>query len=204
MSLGHDHGAPPPPLPRRRAGEPGRSRRILAAWAVGVFAVSALRAPSHLALAGAVALVLLADGAVAALRRALLAVAPVVLLLAAASLGLERVTRGAWPDPWPWLALALRALVIAFATFGVVARVDLLAAAAPWPAASRLLVLTLAQTHALRLLATESAQGLRSRLLRRPGALDAVRGAGGATAALMTLSLRNARDVADAMRARGF
>jgi cobalt/nickel transport system permease protein len=98
----------------------------------------------------------------------------------------------------------LRAAVIAFATFSVLARVDLLGALAPFPTATRLLVLTLAQIHALRLLATESWQGLRSRLLRRPGTLDVVRGSGGITAALLTLSIRNARDVSDAMRSRGF
>jgi len=208
MSLGHDHGAParldPGAAGRRRPGEPARSQRLLLAWAAGVFALSALRAPSHLALAGALVLVLLADGALAAARRAALAVVPTVGLLAAASFGYARLLAGAWPDPWPHAALALRAFVIAFATFGVLARVDLLAALAPFPLASRLLVLTLAQIHALRLVAIESAQGLTSRLLRRPGALEVVRGAGGVTGALLSLSLRNARDVADAMRSRGF
>jgi cobalt/nickel transport system permease protein len=40
--------------------------------------------------------------------------------------------------------------------------------------------------------------------VRRPGALDVVRSAGGVTATLFTLSARNARDIADAMRSRGF
>jgi cobalt/nickel transport system permease protein len=34
--------------------------------------------------------------------------------------------------------------------------------------------------------------------------LDILRGAGGITGALFTLSSRNARDISDAMRSRGF
>jgi cobalt/nickel transport system permease protein len=64
--------------------------------------------------------------------------------------------------------------------------------------------LALAQIHALRLLATESALGLRSRMPRKPGAVDLVRGAGGITGALFGLATRNARDISDAMRSRGF
>jgi cobalt/nickel transport system permease protein len=131
-------------------------------------------------------------------------VLPLTAALAALSLLALRLREGAWPAPGPWIALALRAAVIAFVTFSVLPRVDLLGALAPLPTASRLLVLVLAQVHALRLLATESAEGLRSRLLRRPGALDVVRGAGGLAAALLTLALRNARDVTDALRSRGF
>ncbi|HSN92572.1 MAG TPA: hypothetical protein VLS93_15180, partial [Anaeromyxobacteraceae bacterium] len=62
----------------------------------------------------------------------------------------------------------------------------------------------LAQIHALRLLATESLLGLRSRLPRRPRTLDVVRGAGGITGAVVALAARNARDISDAMRSRGF
>jgi cobalt/nickel transport system permease protein len=54
------------------------------------------------------------------------------------------------------------------------------------------------------LLVTESLLGLRSRLPRKPRALDAVRGAGGITATLLTLATKNARDISDAMRSRGF
>ena len=98
----------------------------------------------------------------------------------------------------------LRATLVAFVTFSVLSRVDLLRATAPFPTLSRLLVLSLAQIHALRLLATESAQGLRSRLPRRPRTRDAVRGSGAITVALLSLSARNARDVGDALRSRGF
>ena len=94
--------------------------------------------------------------------------------------------------------------MIAFLGFAVLDRANLFRAFEPWPVATRLLVVTLAQIHALRLLATDSLQGLRSRLVRRPGARDVVRGAGGVTAAMFTLSARNAREISDAMRSRGF
>jgi energy-coupling factor transporter transmembrane protein EcfT len=41
-------------------------------------------------------------------------------------------------------------------------------------------------------------------MARRPGAGDFIRNAGGVTATLLSLSTRNARDAADAMRSRGF
>jgi cobalt/nickel transport system permease protein len=108
------------------------------------------------------------------------------------------------PDPEPFAALALRTTTIAFLTFAVLDRADLFRTFEPWPTLTRLLVVTLAQIHALRLLATDSLQGLRSRLVRRPGPRDVVRSAGGVTAAMFTLSARNARDISDAMRSRGF
>ena len=94
--------------------------------------------------------------------------------------------------------------MIGFLTFSVLDRINLFEALAPFPALSRLLVVTLAQIHALRLLSTESLQGYRSRMPRRPSALELLRGASGITAALFCLSTRNARDVSDAIRSRGF
>ncbi len=184
--------------------EPRAGRRLLLAWLAGAFAVSALRDLRPLAAAMVLALLLFRRGAPRALWRTARAVLPVTAGLSLASLGFLRLTAGEWPPLAPYLALALRAAVIAFATASVLDRVDLLRALAPWPAASRLLVVTLAQVHALRLVATESRDGLRSRLPRRPGAMDLVRNAGGLTAVLFTLADRNARDISDAMRARGF
>jgi len=109
------------------------------------------------------------------------------------------------PPPWQaYAALGLRATLIAFLTFAVLAKVDLLGALAPWPTLSRLLVVTLAQIHALRLLARESWLGLQSRLPRKPSARDGLRNAGGVTATMLTLAARNARDITDALRSRGF
>jgi cobalt/nickel transport system permease protein len=184
--------------------DPRRSRALLLAWLVGSFALSACQDPRILGGAGIAAALLFRRGLGRTLRRVLRSVAPPTALLALASLAWLRLASGTWPDAAPFLALALRASVIALATLSVLERVDLLRAAAPFPALSRLLVVTLAQIHALRLLATESLDGLRSRLPRRPGPLDLLRGAGGITAALFALSARNAREISDAMRSRGF
>jgi cobalt/nickel transport system permease protein len=183
--------------------DPRRERLLLAAGLGAVFAASALTDLGVLGLAWAAAALLLRRGLLRALGRVLRAVVPVTLALAAVSYGWLRLT-GPAPALAPFAALILRTSLVAFVTFSVLARVNLLRALMPWPTAARLVVLTLAQVHALRLVATESAEGLRSRLPRRPGALDVLRNAGGITAALLTLSIRNAREVSEAMRARGF
>ena len=178
-------------------------RRLLLAGLLALFALSALTDPRWLAGAWLGALLLLRRGALAALRRLLRAVLP-------ASLGLSLASAGwlAWvadrPVDWRALsALNLRTGLLAFLTFSVLGRVNLMRAVAPWPGAARLLAITLGQVHALRLLVRESALGLRSRMVRRPGAVDVVRGAGAVTGTLFTLAARNARDVSDALRARG-
>jgi cobalt/nickel transport system permease protein len=184
--------------------EPRRSQAFLATWAVSVFALSALTGLAALAMASAAALLLFRRGALRVLRRVLLAVVPLSLGLSLASWAWLWLL-GTPPPVAPFVALAARTSLIAFVTFSVLERVDLLRAAAPFPTAARLLVLCLAQIHALRLLATESALGLRgSRLPRRPGTRDVVQGSGAVTVALLTLSARNARDIGDAMRSRGF
>jgi cobalt/nickel transport system permease protein len=184
--------------------DPRASRRLLLGWLLAIFALSAVRDPAWLAAAGGLAVLLLRRGLRRTLGRTLRSVVPLTVALSAASLGWLRLASGAWPPLEPFAALALRTALIGFLTFAVLDRVALLPALAPFPALTRLLVVTLAQIHALRLLSTESLQGLRSRLPRRPGPLDLLRGAGGITAMLFTLASRNARDVSDAMRARGF
>jgi len=184
--------------------EPRRSRLLLAAWLVAIFAISACKEPRLLSGAGVVAGLLFHRGLGRTLARVLRTILPVTAGLALASVLGLRAVGGAWPPVEPFAALALRAGVIGVITFSVLDRVGLLAALAPFPALSRLLVVTLAQTHALRLLATESRDGLRSRLARKPGAIDMLRSSGAVTAALFTLSARNAREISDAMRSRGF
>lgn len=184
--------------------DPTRSRALLAAWLVAVFALSASRDLRLLGGAGLVSAAAFRRGLWRSLGRTLRSVVPFTVGLSAASLLWLRLVGGAWPPLEPYAALALRAAVMGLLTFAVLDRVHLLRALAPFPTLSRLLVVTLAQIHALRLLATESRDGLRSRMPRRPGLLDLVRGAGGITAALFTLSVRNAREIADAMRSRGF
>jgi cobalt/nickel transport system permease protein len=131
-------------------------------------------------------------------------VVPLTVGLSLASWAWLRLVAPRPPELGPFLALGIRTVLVAFLTFAVLERVDLFRALAPWPTATRLLSVTLAQIHALRLLATESLLGLRSRLPRRPRTLDVIRGAGGITGAVFTLSARNARDTSDAMRSRGF
>ena len=184
--------------------EARRDRAVLAAWLAGTFAISAVADLGLLAAAAVAAMVLFRRGLGRNLRRVGRSVVPVTVGLSAVSWAFLYAVERRPPPLEPYAALALRAAVIAFATFAVLDRVNLLRAFAPWPSATRLLVVTLAQIHALRLLATDSLLGLRSRLVRRPRALDVVRGAGGITATLFTLSARNARDVSDAMRSRGF
>ena len=181
-----------------------RDRVLLATWFVACFVFSAITNVCW--LAG----LLLAMGALfwrqagRAARRTLLSAVPVTLLIIGASWAWTRLVAHQSPDSYAYAALALRTTLIAFTSFAVLARVDLLAALAPWPTLLRLLVITLGQIHALRLLVTESWLGLRSRLPRKPGALDTLRGAGGITATLFILANRNARDISDAMRSRGF
>lgn len=183
---------------------PRPSRLLLAAWFAACFVFSAITDPLWLAvLLGATALAFWKQAPRAARRTAISAV-PFTLFLILASWGWVRLVAHQPPDLRAYAGLALRTTLIAFTSFAVLARVDLLAALQPWPTLMRLLVIILGQVHALRLLVTESLLGLRSRLPRKPRALDAVRGAGGITATLLTLASKNARDISDAMRSRGF
>jgi cobalt/nickel transport system permease protein len=184
--------------------DPRRDRALLAAWLVAVFAVSAATNPATLLACFGVSVVVLQRGAARALARTARHVVPLAVGLSLASAAWLRVVQGSWPATAPFVALVLRTSLVAFITFSVLARVSLPRALAPFPVLSRLLAVTLAQIHAMRLLATESLLGLRSRLVRKPRAIDLARGAGGITATLFTLSMRNARDVSDAMRSRGF
>lgn len=184
--------------------DPRASRALVAGWLVAVFAISALTDLRELGAVAAVVLLAFRRGLVRSLRRAARSVVPISIGLSALSWAFLWIARRAPPDVEPFVALALRTAIIAVLTFAVLDRANLFRALEPWPTATRLLVVTLAQIHALRLVATDSLQGLRSRLLRKPGARDAVRGAGGVTAAMFTLSARNAREISEAMRSRGF
>jgi cobalt/nickel transport system permease protein len=184
--------------------DPRADRRLLLGWLVAIFALSAVRDPGWLAGAGLLVALRFRRRLGPVLRRTLRSVAPITAGLSLASIGWVWLVTGSWPPFEPFLAMGLRAAVIGLLTFAVLDRVALLPALAPFPTLTRLLAVTLAQAHALRLLSTESRQGLRSRLPRRPGPIDLLRGASGLTAMFFTLALRNARDISDAMRSRGF
>lgn len=187
-----------------RWSDPRASRALLAGWLAAAFAISALTDVRALAAVAAVAVLVFRRGLARNLRRAARSVVPISVGLSAVSWGFLYAVQRSPPAAFPFVALALRTTVIAFLTFAVLDRANLFRAFEPWPTLTRLLVVTLAQIHALRLLATDSLQGLRSRLVRKPGARDVVRSAGGVTAAMFTLSARNAREISDAMRSRGF
>jgi cobalt/nickel transport system permease protein len=181
-----------------------RDRILLAAWFVACFVFSAITDVRWLVgLLLAMGLLFWRQAGRAA-RRTLLSAVPITFLIIGASWAWTSLVLHQKSDGYAYAAMGLRTTLIAFTSFAVLAQVDLLAALAPWPTLLRLLVITLGQIHALRLLVTESWLGLRSRLPRKPGALDTLRGAGGITATLFTLANRNARDISDAMRSRGF
>ncbi len=184
--------------------EARRDRAVLIAWLAALFGLSALRDLRVLGAAALLSLVFLHRGGWRNLRRTAKSVVPITAGLSLLSLIVLRIAGGAWPAIEPYLALALRSAVMGFVTFSVLDRVQLMHALAPFPSLSRLLVVTLAQIHALRLVATESRDGLRSRMPRRPGVLDILKNAGGLTGMLFALAERNARDITDAMRSRGF
>jgi cobalt/nickel transport system permease protein len=181
-----------------------RGRVLLGAWLVAIFAISAVSDLRLLAGIAAAAAGLFHRGLLRNARRLLRSVVPLAGGLSLASWAWLHLVAPRPPEWEPFLALALRAALVGFVSFAVLDRVDPFRALAPWPTATRLLVVTLAQIHALRLLATESLLGLRSRMPRRPRALDVVRGAGGITGTVVALCARNARDISDAMRSRGF
>jgi cobalt/nickel transport system permease protein len=181
-----------------------RDRILLVAWFVACFVFSALTDVRWLAALLLFMGLLFWRQAGRAARRTLLSAVPITLFMVGASWAWTSLVLHQQPDGYAYAALGLRTILIAFTSFAVLARVDLLSALSPCPTLLRLLVITLGQIHALRLLVTESWLGLRSRLPRKPGALDTLRGAGGITATLFTLATRNARDITDAMRSRGF
>jgi cobalt/nickel transport system permease protein len=184
--------------------DPRRDPALLGAWLAAAFALSSLKDPRWLAAALLASALLFRRGLWRNLRRVGLSVVPLTALVSAASWAFSWAVDGRPPASGPFLALGLRAALLAFLAFAALDRLNLLRALAPWPAATRLLVVALAQIHALRLLAADSLLGLRSRLPRRPGTADVLRGLSGITGALLTLSVRNAREVSEALRSRGF
>jgi cobalt/nickel transport system permease protein len=186
-----------------RARDPRAARALLAGWLAATFALSAISDWRLLAAALALAVAALREGASGHLAKVLRLALPFSAAASAAGWIFERLSGRDGPGLGPLLALNLRTALLAFLALAVLARVDVLGAVAAWPWATRLLAMVLAQVHALRLLAWESRLGLRSRLPRRPRTGEVIRGAGAITGTFLVLSHRNAREVADALRARG-
>ena len=184
--------------------EPRRSQAILGAWFASSFAISAVADLRVLAGLGLVAVALLWRTAHRALRKVLRSAVPLTVLLSAASWAWLWLVSGQPPDLAPFAALLARTSLIAFVTFSVLERVRLLQALAPWPMLTRLLCVTLAQIHALRLLLSDSALALRSRLPRKPSTRTVLASSGVLTGTMLSISTRNAREISEAMRSRGF
>jgi hypothetical protein len=179
----------------------GRADRLRLALALAaLFGVSSLTDLRALGAAAAAALVATRG---AGLGRALRTAAPLAAVAAVAAAALRWATEGRAPAPAPSVALVARATTMAWITFAAVARVRWFDALAPWPTATRLLALVLAQIHALRRLAGEGRAALESRLPRRPNALDVARNLGGLTTAALALAARHARESVEAVRSRG-
>lgn len=182
--------------------DPRRSRIWLAAGGATLFVISAFTRMEWLAAAWGVCLLVFWRGAGSALARMLRTVAPLAGVTVLVSWLWLYLFSEETPAAGPFVALGLRVSLLAFVAFSILARVDLPGALAPWPDASRLMVIVLSQIHGLRLLVVDSGAGLRSRLLRRPRLGEILRGAGGLTATLFVLGAKNARETTDALRSR--
>ena len=183
---------------------PRASRWLLLGWFVTSFAVSGITYRPALVGCWLLSLVIFHTGSRSALRRTLLSAAPVTAFFVLASLAFDLLLLRR-PPPYPaYAGIFLRATLATYLAFSVITRADLLGALSPWATPTRLLVITLAQIHALRIVVKESRLGLRSRLPRKPSTLDMIRSGGAISTSLFSLSARNARDIGDAMRSRGF
>jgi cobalt/nickel transport system permease protein len=174
------------------------------AWLGVSFASSGITHLPTLLLLWLIAMILFYRQARMAARKTVVSAVPITLCLILASAFWVRFLQNR-PPPWhAYAALALRSTLITFLGFAVLARVNLLEALRPFPTVTRLLVITLAQIQALRRLVVESRLGLASRLPRKANVADMVQSGGAITAAVFHLSIRNAEDIADALRSRGF
>src|SRR5512132_1324776 len=117
-----------------------RSRALLAAGLAASFALSAVTDWRVLAAAFALSVVLLRRGAARHLARVARMVLPLSLGAAAAGLAFDRLAGRPGPGLDALLGLNLRAALLAFLALAVLARANVLAALAPWPVATRLLV----------------------------------------------------------------
>lgn len=180
------------------------ARLLLLLWLITCFVASAITTPGALLAGMAIIALAFRRRAVRPAKRALCTAVPLTLAILLLTWAYARWILHHPPDLQAYSALLLRTMLIAWWSFAVMETADLLSALAPWPTFSRLLVLTLAQIHSLRLLVRESWLGLQSRLPRKPSVRDGLANASGVTATMVALSARNARDIADALRSRGF
>ncbi|HMB39899.1 MAG TPA: hypothetical protein VKO85_12545 [Wenzhouxiangellaceae bacterium] len=179
-----------------------KDRAVLAGWLAAVVAITFVHDPGL--LAGLLLLALAAQGARAPkiALRALIAVALVNLTVSIAFVA------SAWLSGEDWmlfvLRLNLRVFLLALLTFWMIRHVDLARAAAPWPALQFLVVLTLGQIRSFTTLLTDYRMAFASRSPTRPPLRVRFGSAGRQAAAMMEKAERQAEELNQGMRARGF
>jgi cobalt/nickel transport system permease protein len=179
-----------------------KDRAILLCWLSAVVAVTFVHDP--VALAGLLVIALVAQGA-AAPKIALRALAAVALVNLTVSIAF---VASAWLSGQDWmlfvLRLNLRVFLLALLTFWMIRYVDLVAAAAPWSSLRFLVVLTLGQIRTFTTLLSDYRMAFSSRSPTRPPLRVRFGSAGRQAAAMMEKAERQAEELNQGMRARGF
>lgn len=179
-----------------------KDRAVLVSWLAAVVAITFVHDPGL--LAGLLLLALAAQGARAPkiALRALIAVTLVNLTVSIAFVA------SAWLSGEEWmlfvLRLNLRVFLLALLTFWMIRHVDLARAAAPWPALQFLVVLTLGQIRSFTTLLTDYRMAFASRSPTRPPLRVRFGSAGRQAAAMMEKAERQAEELNQGMRVRGF
>lgn len=175
---------------------------ILICWLIAVVAITFVHQPLVLAALLALALACMGVSAPGIALRALVAVALVNLTVSIAYMA------SAWIAGEPWmlfvLRLNLRVFLLALLTFWMIRHVDLARAAAPWASLQFLIVVALSQIRTLAALLTDYRMAFVSRSPTRPSLRLRFGAAGRQAAAIMEKAERQAEDLNQGMRARGF
>lgn len=172
----------------------------LAAYLAFVVAATSIHLPSALAAMLAIAIAAGGRAAPRIVARAARATLPFSLLVI---LPWWLVHGGEAAAPYA-LRTGLRIATIATASFVFIARIDLLRAVRFSPTLAWLLALTHSQILVLQRAAADFDQAFASRCIVRPRLRDRLRHAAALAALLVATALRQAEEVALAMRSRGF
>lgn len=179
-----------------------RDRAILVCWLSAVVAITFVHEPLVLAALLALALACMGARAPKIALRAMVAVALVNFTVSIA------FVVSAWLAGDAWMAfllrLNLRVLLLAVLTFWMIGQVDLARAAAPWRSLQFLIVLALGQIRSLAALLSDYRMAFASRSPTRPPLSVRFGSAGRQAAAMMDKAERQADELNQGMRARGF
>ncbi len=179
-----------------------KDRAILICWLAAVVTITFVHDPRALA---ALLLVALAAQGASAPKIALRAVAAVILVNLTVSIG---YIVSAWLSGGDWILfvarLNLRVFLLALLTFWMIRHVDLARAAAPWRSLQFLVVLALGQIRRFATLLADYRMAFSSRSPTRPPLRVRFGSAGRQAAAIMEKAERQAEELNQGMRARGF